>query len=440
MTRYTNIPRFGLHYFPDTLHYRETDLNLWLPKIRDLGASWLTLIAPIDRAIPEDFIVSLIDEGIQPILHFHLPLKYPPLDDNLQVLFETYAKWGVKYTALFDRPNQRRCWPTSNWVRENLVERFLDLFLPVATIAHDSGLIPVFSPMEPGGDFWDTSFLRASLRGMIRRGRSELAESLVIGTYSWTRNRPLNWGAGGPERWHSTRPYQLQDGMEDQRGFRIFEWYIAEGQAITGKPPRILILAGGSIPDDMIDPRTGLSDVDAHAQRNLTLIRLLANSVGEMEIIPPEVLACNFWLLSSASDSPHISQAWFQPSGLALPIVHALREWRSDDGSQNKNDQPKTKTTKYDKNSARIDHYLLIPSYEWGVADWHLEAIRPFVKKHRPTVGFSLDEATRARKVTVIGDATSYPSQIINELNAAGCVVELIDGDGTTIATKLATL
>jgi len=52
--------RLGFHYFPDTLHYRELDLQAWLPEILGMGASWLTLIAPKDRAIPEDFIRTLI--------------------------------------------------------------------------------------------------------------------------------------------------------------------------------------------------------------------------------------------------------------------------------------------------------------------------------------------------------------------------------------------
>jgi hypothetical protein len=275
---------------------------------------------------------------------------------------------------------------------------------------------------------------------MIRRGYRELAENLVISAYGWTGNRPLNWGAGGPELWPTSRPYHSLDGVEDQCGFRIFEWYVAEAQAITGKPPRIIILAGGSLPGDVIDPRTGLPDIDAHAQRNLTLIRLLENPIGEMEIIPPEVLTCNFWLLSSESNSPSVIHAWFQPSGQILPIVHALREWNAGHSHHTGYDNPQSKTGINDNIYTKFDHYLLIPSYEWGVADWHLEAIRPFVKKHRPTVGFSLNEAVRARKVTVIGDPKSYPSQLIDELNTAGCVVELIEGDGTTIATKLATM
>ena len=87
-----------------------------------------------------------------------------------------------------------------------------------------------------------------------------------------------------------------------------------------------------------------------------------------------------------------------------------------------------------------IPHYLLLPRYEWGIADWHLEVIRPFVIKYQPTIGFSLDEASHAKRVTVIGGEGSCPDDELNQLRISGCAVERISGDGTSIATTLASL
>jgi hypothetical protein len=86
-----------------------------------------------------------------------------------------------------------------------------------------------------------------------------------------------------------------------------------------------------------------------------------------------------------------------------------------------------------------IAHYLLLPIYEWGIADWHLEAIRPFIKRHRPTVGFSLEEASHAVRVTVIGSQQIFPDEALETLSRSGCQVDRIAGDGTSIATQLAT-
>ena len=101
---------------------------------------------------------------------------------------------------------------------------------------------------------------------------------------------------------------------------------------------------------------------------------------------------------------------------------------------------PALKTSERPGADHPIAHYLLLPTYEWGIADWHLDVIRPYVKKYRPTIGFSLSEAAQAQVVTVIGGETTFPESSINQLKAAGCLIEQIRGDGTRIATQLETL
>ncbi|MBN1665971.1 MAG: hypothetical protein JW862_02745, partial [Anaerolineales bacterium] len=93
-----------------------------------------------------------------------------------------------------------------------------------------------------------------------------------------------------------------------------------------------------------------------------------------------------------------------------------------------------------DPDGHAIDHYLLLPAYDWGIADYHLEAIRPFVKKYRPTIGFSTSEAARARRVTIIGSQSQFPDTFLNELRASGCVVERVEASGMELAPLLAAL
>jgi hypothetical protein len=151
----------GLHYFPDTLHYREQDLLTWLPELLALGAGWLTLIAPLQRAIPEEFITHLIQAEIEPVLHFPLPLDQSTSRLNLNMLLNTYSRWGVKYVTLFDRPNLRRNWSAATWAQDNLVERFLDFYIPLAEAVQMTGMVPVFPPLEPGGDYSEFSLVRS---------------------------------------------------------------------------------------------------------------------------------------------------------------------------------------------------------------------------------------------------------------------------------------
>jgi hypothetical protein len=388
--------------------------------------------------------------GIEPILHFHLPLHSPPSGDELKLLFQTYAEWGVNYVTLFNRPNRRRAWSAKGWAQNDLVERFIDIYLPLAEACLAEGLTPVFPPLEPGGDYWDTAFLRTALVSIGRRGHARLLRKLVLGAYAWADNRPLSWGGGGPERWPGARPYLTPPGEEDHRGFRIFDWYLAIAQAVLGHKPAMILLGMGSHIDDQVDPQRPSVDSSAHAERNLTIARLIMRDPPREKVEPPheavpvQVLAGNFWLLAASPQSPHQPHAWFKPEGDSLPVTGALRQWMAGwngrpgrktpgHGSPTRPNQPIPHSGKYP-----ISRYLLLPSYDWGVADWHLEVIRPYIKKYQPTVGFSLTEARHARHVTVVGGIKDFPEAELEMLRTSGSFVERIDGDGTSIASQLA--
>ncbi len=371
--------RIGFHYFPDTRHYRQQDLDTWLPELHRLGAAWITLLAPSGRAIPESFLSGLLSAGIQPLLHFVLPLAQPSRSADWPLLFSQYARWGVRYLAFYDGPNRRTAWPAAAWAQSDLVERFLDSFLPLAEAAHLQGLSPVFPPLEPGGDFWDLAFLRLALRSLQRRATPGLLDTLALGVYAWIDDRPIDWGAGGPQRWPGARPYAVLSGIEDQRGFRIFDWYLAVAEQEIGRRLPVLGLRAGQ----RLNAATDQAGRQVHARHNLAAARLLAaedarqapfshqqvlppqgDFAGEGEPassaspsfleaspeipgtsagpgvpagnplhqvtclpLPPEVLACNFWLLAALPGSPYAAQAWYPSQGEPLPVVHAFAQW-----------------------------------------------------------------------------------------------------------------
>lgn len=416
--------RIGFHYIPDTLHYRDSDLRRWLPELQELGASWLTLMASPTRAIPEFFIRDLVDAEIEPIVHIHTAVSLPLAHPELNPILEAYANWGVQYVCLFDRPNVRQSWGDSSWAQNDLVERFLDIYLPLAETSLQFGLKPVFPPLEPGGDYWDTAFLRTALAAIHRRGHHQLISKLTLGVYAWADEHPLDWGAGGPERWPGARPYFTPPGEQDQRGFRIFDWYMILSHATLGKSLPIILMGAGDRRHQKID-------------KNLSIALLMEGDIeGNTESVPSEVLTCNFWLLSAPPDSDHADEGWYQLNGKALPTAKALKKYMADRDSRRDNGKI---MRGFNENSIdKFEHYLLIPSYEWGVADWHLDIIKPFIKKHKPIMGFSVEEAKHARRVTVLGGKENFSEETLTELRSAGCIVQRIDGDGTAIATRLA--
>jgi hypothetical protein len=455
--------RTGIHYFPDDQHYSESHIDAWLPEIRALGASWLVLHAHPQRNVPEPFIKALIAAGVTPIVHLQISPITPPTPLEMQAAFQAYAAWGLKYMTLFNEPNQRATWQTG-WPQQGLVERFLDFFIPLANEAIDAGLLPGFPALRPGGDYWDTAFLRASLKELKKREANVVLDTMFLSADARTHGHPVQWGAGGPERWAGARPYQTPPNEQDQCGFHIFDWYNAISTASVGKTLPLLLLKAGS----------DQADDELHQAENLEILRGLNN-------LPDNVLAINFWLLAANETSADADQAWFQSSRAARSVVAAFKRAKEELDLQPKHAPTQAKDTpaqwadmpikgeretqvaeqalssdsetfvepitpptnhpdKTLSGSYQIEHYLLLPTYEWGVADWHLEVIQPFVKKHHPTIGFSTDEAACARRVTIVGGVQSFPDGALAKLKERVLDIVQIEGDGTSIASKLASL
>lgn len=438
----THSSRLGFHYFQDSLHYRESDLAKWVPELTAMGISWLVLKSPVDRAIPEQFIRGIVDAGIEPLIDFDLSLSKPVALSDLSLLFKAYSRWGAHGILLFDRPNAFRSWTKATWARQDLVERFLDRFLPIASSALDEGLIPILPPLEPGGSYWDTSFLKSMLTSLIRRNPANLLEKLVISAYAFDQHHDLNWGAGGSQKWTTVRPYFTPPEQQDHIGFRIMDWYREISLTVLDRECP-MILFGAGTPADPLKEKNITYSQDEHRQNNLVIARLLEarknNAIDEtlssFTAVPPNVIACNYWLLSAEPDELGASQAWYGITGNFSTTIQALKEFNKLAQSRQPSGE-KVKNTP-DPNHP-IDHYLLLPTFEWGVADWHLEVIRPFIKKNMPTVGFSLDEAVLARNVTIIGNHQSFSDAQIEKLILSGCKIRRIVGDGTSIATQLA--
>lgn len=419
--------RLGIHYFANTAHYHAADLELWLPKLNKLGVSWLVLQAPVDRAIPEEFITALVQAGIQPILHFQLGLEKSAALEDLAPLFEAYANWGVHHVALFDRPNLRSHWPAAGWTQRGLVDRFLDVFTPVAQAAIDAGITPVFPPLEPGGDYWDTAFLRAALETLHERGEEDLLNKLALGAYAWVGDKPIIWGAGGPERWPATLPYSTPENSQDQRGFHIFDWYNAISAAAIGRELPIIILAAGV-------QREGGKELDADfAIKTIKMAEAmqLDPKKNALDCVPANVLACNFWLLATppVPGAENNESAWFAPNGKEKDIAKEWIFWRTGERARDKQvveeevvqEKVVVPSLPFEANNDHaIRHYLLLPSAE----DWPLENIRSFVIQHQPTIGYSIEEAKRAARVTLAGGLHSFSDELIRTLIQAGCQVE----------------
>lgn len=307
----------GVHYYPDTLHYSQADLRRWLPQLQSMGIRWVTLRAPAERAIPEDFLLGLLEAGIEPVLHFNFTPAAAPSALALEPMLSAYGGWGVRYAAIFDRPNQRSAWKPEHWGQIDLVEQFTDIYLPYLKALLAANLIPVLPPLEPGGDYWDTAFLRKLLRILERR--RTLPANLVLGAYGFTQGKPVDWGAGGPERWIEARPYLTPPGEQDQLGFHLYEWYQAISQAVFGCALPVIYLSAGVSAEPTEQASAVLEDL---------VYRLRTGQYKQEHRRDTGLLACNFWLLADAPGEGTDAAAWFVDGKQPARIVEKLKAWQ----------------------------------------------------------------------------------------------------------------
>jgi hypothetical protein len=395
------IPQLGFHYYPDTVHYTENDISTWLPRLDSLGANWITIYGSETRAIPEFFLKSLLDAKIEPIIHIQAPIERITHEDLLP-LFNSYARWGVRYVVVFDRLNLQRSWSESAWGRKALVERFLDLMLPILEAEQISGLIPVLPPLEPGGDYWDTAFLEGTLVSMTRRGLKTLLEELTLSLYAWTYDHPIDWGSGGPAKWAETKPYHTPAGSQDQRGFRIVDWYSAISMNTIGRSLPMLAIAGGA----NLSSESYELKIDQHTEINLSIVRTL-----ESGDVPLTLKNFCFYLLASDKSHAHQLNAWYPQEGEPLPIVPGIQRLVSS-------------SSKGIRKS--LAHYVLLPDRlePTEVLTW--DALSKLLKEKQPAFGFSPLEARLAQEVTIVGGEELIPSSIENDLRKTGCAVQRI--------------
>jgi len=436
------INQFGVHYFQDTFHYRNEDLKFWLPILKNLKTGWMVLKSDKGRAIPEDFINSLLKNGITPIIEFNLPIKSKIGTRDLKLLIQMYAKWGVKYVIFYDKPNQKKSWTDNYWTQSDLIDRFLDLYIPLAKFAINEGLIPVFPPLEPGGNYWDTAFLRNCLKSLIRREQTLILENLVLSAYGFTFNRDLNWGIGGPESWPMTKPYITPNGSQDQKGFRIYDWYQAIASALLQREVPIILLGGGINSGQHIENLSPAQiKKDWFNQKLISMILHNQQSISmengiSIEPVPPSVLACNFWVLAADLEQHEASSAWFLERNIKNPYVSEMIEtFRQEQKSIPTKNAKQSKSRRSDPKQCLINHYVLLPDYEHEISEWDFQQITPLLIKSKATIGYSVDEAVLSHKVTLLDGENNYSDATLHNLKKFGCVLEYIGKNGTTIAT-----
>jgi hypothetical protein len=230
--------------------------------------------------------------------------------------------------------------------------------------------------------------------------------------------------------------------MQDQRGLHIYEWYLPLCQEELGRSLPLYLIGLGSYPGDVpqaqpvSDPKG--EDENLHAKRTLDILACLepAGDGAASEVLPAEIKAGCFWLLAAGEKSDCAALGWYQvkQDGLEPRAVTQLaRRWANRgelvEPERIAKSIPVSEQPASHSNGHTIAHYILLPLYSWGVAQWDLSRIAPLLEKSHPTVGFSLEEASQAAHVTVVGGSGAFSPEALEFLRQAGCVVEYLDAE-----------
>ena len=413
----------GFHYHGDLHHYDRQSLNFWLDELRDLGASWLVLPSSLDQPVPEYFLRELIAAHVEPVIRVDVWPIGPVDRSRLLEVCRDYASWGVYYLHVYNEPNLATQWRMEEWAAPGLVERFAAMLFPALEAMHQAGLFPLITPLAPGGHYWDLTFLKQLLASLARDDHEHVLDRLGVCIHNYASNRPLAWGKGGPERWPYVRPYNCPSGSQDHRGFCLFEWYDAIVRDQLGRSLPMICGETGLVPGTQNDASFPVADEMLHGQRSVELARMVMD--GD---VPDYLLNLAFWALAAGDEDPTETHAWYKRDTSTLPAVGAIKQLKKHPRRFSWDDSANRATT--GESTRPIYHYALLqapgssPGSPDGPARWLLPAAMEYVAHFRPTVGFSVDEARRASRVTVIGTDPRGVASAEDTLSQAGCLVE----------------
>ena len=427
------ISPIGFHYFQDTEHYRAADLKQWVPILKELGCQWLVLTSEISRSIPEPFLKGIHENGIQTIVEIQAHISNIKDDQNIELLLHQYGAWGVKAVQVSGNPNMKTYWGNA-WVRQNIIKEFYNGFLYFSELAISKGLSPMIPVLVPGGDFWDTAFLHYLLEQFIDNNHKDVVRKVILSAGGWSFDHPLAWGEGGHDIWTETRPYLTPSGSEDQIGFHTYEWYLEIAREVLGKNLPIFLFGLGE--ESPFTQESKKEKVDSFDERVLEICNYLVDEPNPFSY-NEWIVAGEFSRLNSLSKEKSGFYTNGQPNSSLISGFQEIMGGRSLKGEKNNGGGSQASINHSIFVDKVIEQYLLLPVYEWGVSDWHLEIIKPYVHKHKATIGFSPEEAKYAKLVILVGDTGVIGCDIETMLKDYQCEVIRITGDDKEIASQL---
>jgi len=403
-------------------------ISSWIEVIRDeapVTLQWLVVDAGMGDKELKKTLLFTEKNAIQTIVQMNLP-QSNSVKEEIEGQIKKIAQMGVQWVMPEGFPNMQSYWGIQ-WARGNILSTYYEMFRSFARTAVNHGVAPILPVLIPGGDIWDTIFLQSILNQLTADNEFGVIEKLALSSAAFTYGHQASWGKGGGGSWLDAKPYHTPQGSEDQRGMNAYQWYVSISKEILQRDLPVFIFYPGweshqaianpsPSPFDCVLLDDFFSNLDVEEDQNIStkkpVICLFNLELSDLRVAQQK-LEDSAKKITSAQENI---------------LNHGIQTAPVDDVVE----QVSTLLGK-----PIFDVYLLLPVYEWGVSDWHLEVIQPFIKKSKATVGFSWVEASNAKKVIVVGGVDVIPDSQLAMLQKNGCEVCRIHGDGTEIASQM---
>jgi hypothetical protein len=317
-----------------------------------------------------------------------------------------YGRWGVKYACLFEQPNIISSWGEYEWNNHDVVETHLNKFFQFAQSCVENNIKPIFSPLFPGGDYWDLAFLEESMKGFAVYANPHILDNVILSAYGWRWGHTIEWGAGGKQKWPEAKPFQSDQKVQNQKSFRTYEWYLEVSEKVLGKKLPIIILEAGLQNEiDLSETRDTPNPLnDKSIIPNLLAGGNLYNPLHPNQLlspIPHEVIGCNLFILSAVSDKSLLPYRWFSSAGDQLGTENVFGV-KNNNLPENCEKLPKEIDISPENIQFKYRRYVLISdSLKPNMPDL-LERLDPYIRKYKPQIGFSKMDALNAAYILVV--------------------------------------
>ena len=440
--------RRGIHWSASIYHPEGEDLRFWINELKEMNIKWVKLL---DDGGGSSLKVceALLAEGIMPVVRLYRHRPNPGHIGGREVeTVKNLVALGVRYFETNNEPNLSCEWQ-NDYLPPNWLEIVAENLIIDADIILSLGGLPAIPAVSVG--------TKADIFSEIAKRRPDLFNAGIwAAIHNYTLNHPIDYPydpvnqegkpltleeylSYGPVDWvwdyhpleliNEWREKDKNPGatvMDDPSCFLAFEWANALIVRACGHSIPIISTEGG--------PVVGWRDDRRYPRVTPALHRDMVLAIDDymQRQAPPYYFAMCHWLIANYKIG-HLnpvweSQAWYTDwwndlFGLKgeLPVVQALKERPA--LLPKPQPEPQPAPTKV------FVQVFYFGSLENPLAEVNLQiAFRKWVYR-RSAFTFSLKEASRAKRVNIVGTKDIVSEAEEQALKEAGCKVRRYDYD-----------